>query len=397
MTFEFSPSTDAFATPSYTDASAYVQHVTTTRGRDGALSQFAAGQMNVKANNTGRVWDRRYSSGPFYNSGTGLDPRKRFRWRFRWNSVDYYVFTGFLDGIATSREPANRVGWANIRVTDGFKMISRANLPSDGSTVGVGDTVAARMGRIADYVGWPAGDRDFDSDAPALIGMVLNGQKALSEVYLASDGDLGQTYIAQDGKWTYRGHRWRLQNSLTSQGTMGEDSAGGELAYSDLVVDDGSDELIWNRCQIQAFDGTTPGSFDIVDSTSKTKYGESANNIGQTGLANLNVAKNTAEWVVAQYAYPIYRVKSLKIMPLVKPSTLIPFVLGLEIGERITVKSRPMNVGSVDTQDVYVEGIAHDFDISGDWTVTLQLSQASAHYWQIGVDKLGSSGTAVWA
>jgi hypothetical protein len=396
---EISYTTNALDVPVWADFSTYGQTVRTSRGRAGAFDQFKTGTAAIGVNNTARAFDKRYSSGPFYNSGTGLNPRKRVRWRFKYSTVEYTVFDGFLDKIVTSRDPANRVGWASLQVSDGFKIIAGASLPNGGTVVGDGDTAAVRLGRIADYIGWPAGDRDFDADSPALRALTLSGQKALGEAQLAAAADLGEMYMSRDNAWTYWGHRKRLSDSgsITSAATLGEDTAGGEYAYADLVVDDSSDELIFNRCTVTGtFAGVTV-TLDVTDAASVTQFGPREKPLGTTILQNRNVAQNNVEWILAHFAQPIYRVKSLKIYPLVKPSTLIPFVLGLEVGDRITVKSRPMNLGSVDSQDVYVEGIDHDFNVNGDWMVNLSVSQANSSYWIIGTSKLGSSGTAIWA
>ena len=158
----FSPTTDALDTPSYVDISSKVRKVTINRGRSGALDQFSAGTMSVELESSDRLFDPTYSAGTYFGQ---LLPRKRIRFTAQYSGGTIYpLFTGFVDGWPQYGEMSNRLGTVQLTATDGFKILTRSNMPTGGAVVGSGDTVTQRMGRYLDYAGWPAGERDIDID-----------------------------------------------------------------------------------------------------------------------------------------------------------------------------------------------------------------------------------------
>jgi hypothetical protein len=88
---------------------------------------------------------------------------------------------------------------------------------------------------------------------------------------------------------------------------------------------------------------------------------------------NDEFARQVAVYRVATYGQPKLRIESLQVKPRQVPADLFPKVLGYEIGTRITVNRRPQNVGSVMTNELLIEGVAHDIQVDG-WTTNWSLS-----------------------
>jgi hypothetical protein len=207
-------------------------------------------------------------------------------------------------------------------------------------------------------------------------------------------------FIKGDGKFCYRGHRWQLANNLTATATIGDSSA--EIGYSDITFAY-DDTQIFNRATGTASDSAAT-SLDTSDATSITAYGESARALGTLTVVNVNVLRNTLGWIVANYKDPKLRAEQVQFSrpPASAAATWYPMVLGAAPGVRLTLVRRPQSVGASISQDVIVESVSHSMNVHGAWQATFGLSGApgsagSSGYWRIGTDKLGSSGTAVWA
>ena len=102
-------------------------------------------------------------------------------------------------------------------------MLSRTRTPvNPGVFLNVGGTITVLLGTLFDIAGWPAADRDLDTDSPTTRGIDQLGTPVLQLLYEFGMSDFGQVYIAGDGDFTYRGHRWLLTNGLTSTATIGD-------------------------------------------------------------------------------------------------------------------------------------------------------------------------------
>lgn len=408
ITFEVSWSTAWNAAASYVDESAFVRSFSLHRGRSSAFDQFQAGKLTVELDNTTRRFDPIVGASAL---SPNVVPRKLCRLSATYNAVTYRLFTGYLTGLPQLGEMSNTLGTATLEAADGFNILSRAKMPTDGAFFGDGETLSARIGRLLDFAAWPAGMRDIDTNSPTTVHGQGVGQGVLAGIYEVTNGDLGQFFMAGDGDATYHGHAWQLANNLTAAATIGD--AAGETNYSDVVFTF-DDTLIFNRALCTNYTGSEATGFvlhstDIEDAASVAAYGESSKDLGLIGVNNMNVVNNTLEWVLAYYKDPKLRVTQVGINA--RPHTSAhpsatsryPVVLGAEIGTRWTFKRRPQNVGSAISQDVIVEGITHTMTVDS-FTSTFDLSQAprgsatEATYWQMGLGKWTTgSPAAIWA
>ena len=397
VNFSVAWASDPFAaSPSWTDETANVRSWATDRGRSGDLDEFPTGRLVVVLDNSTRRYDPLYASSPL---SPNVLPGKKCQLTLTYSAVSYIVFTGFLDSLDQSSDPANTLGLATLTALDGTAMLARARLANNpGVFVGANETIGQRAGRMLDRVGWPAADREIDTDLPAVEALEETGQTFASQMALEGAGDLCQQFIKGDGKFCLRGRRWQAGHNLTASATIG-DATSGEISYSDVGISLKRSEII-NR----ASGALTGGQkVDLTDSASKTAYGESGKDLGTVTLVNPNVLQNSLEWILAYNKDPRSRVPQVTFNPRKNPAAIYPVVLAAEIGTRWTFNRRPQNVGAAISRDVIVQGVSLAMNANpGTFTARFNLSDApgpsgSGGFWRIGVDKLGSSGTAVWA
>lgn len=119
------------ASPSWTDASAYLRGVKTTRGKKREIDQFTAGRMTLTLDNPDRRFDPLYTSGPYTSGGlTQVVPMVPVRLRVTRNAVTYPIFRGFVDEWTPSYDPHNpRDAVVTVSCTDAFKVLGMLRLP----------------------------------------------------------------------------------------------------------------------------------------------------------------------------------------------------------------------------------------------------------------------------
>jgi hypothetical protein len=98
-------------------------------------------------------------------------------------------------------------------------------------------------------------------------------------------------------------------------------------------------------------------------------------------------------FLLSRYKDPVARVETLTLTPVRNPS-IWSVALGLEIGDLVRVKKRPLG-GAPISLDCFVERVEHSFDAqTADWITTVTLSPVFRYYWNLsGLKVTAGSGT----
>ena len=109
----------------WTDVSAFVRSVSTKRGRNNELDEFATGTANVVLSNADRRFDPEYAAGPYFGAVT---PGRPIRVQASYaGGTTYGVFFGWVDGWAQEYSfPSDAT--VNITASDGFKILNQLTL-----------------------------------------------------------------------------------------------------------------------------------------------------------------------------------------------------------------------------------------------------------------------------
>lgn len=110
----------------WTDVTADLITGTTNRGRSTPLEAFPAGTASFRLSNQDRQYDPLYTSGTYYGD---LLPGKRIRLKGTWNSVDYDIWTGYIDRW-TNDYDGPRAGFCTVDCTDAFGKLAQIQLPN---------------------------------------------------------------------------------------------------------------------------------------------------------------------------------------------------------------------------------------------------------------------------
>jgi len=114
------------ASPTWTDVTAYVRSVRTSRGRSSELDEFQAGTATVVFENIDRRFDPDYTSGAYYPN---VKVRRQIKVEAVYSAVTYPVFRGVVQGWAQDWPTHNRDATCTVQAVDLFGILATWDLP----------------------------------------------------------------------------------------------------------------------------------------------------------------------------------------------------------------------------------------------------------------------------
>lgn len=242
------------------------------------------------------------------------------------------------------------------------------------------ESTGARVARILDLVGWPAGERVIDSGASTLGAAVnIEGNTALAHLLAVEQTEQGRFFI--DGSGAARFFSRNHETTLTTQAEFADGEPDGlEFDYSDANL--------CNDCVVTREGGTPQRA---QDATSIAAHWRASAEISGVLYSTDNEARAMAQWRVLNYATPTMRPSALKFKPFLDLPDLYPRVLARELGDRIAVTKTALDGGTIEV-DAVIEGISHEFVGGKHWVTSWNLSPLM--FGQFGPG--GGSGNTFW-
>lgn len=351
----------------WSDVTAYVRSWSIRRGAtngDSPTLRYEAGTCTVVLNDGDRRFDPDNLAGPYVSAGVSqIGPNVRVKIVGTWEDVTYPLFYGFTDDFAPDYD-GNSWTTVTMTATDATKLF--AGEDRDASVAaGAGEDSAARIGRILDAYGWPAGSRFLSTGNSFLQATDLSGNM-WAEMLVVQDTELGELYIDRQGLVRFRNRKATLiaSRSTTSQATFGDDPAGyatsGELPYADVKMSSPADTLV-NSVSASRAGGTEQLVEDVTSQSKYLKRTHTRNDLAMQADADAN---SWAHSIIYQFSVPARRFARLEFnRPRIsEASALWPHLLGREFADRITVTRRPPGGGSPIVRDCFIRGVEMSSD-----------------------------------
>lgn len=252
----------------------------------------------------------------------------------------------------------------------------------------------ARVGRILDVVGWSSTARAIDTGVSTVQAVTssLTQTSSLSHLQSVEATEAGALFMTGDGKVKFlsRQSLWTQAVYTSSQGTVGDNVAGGDMPLQPgptLGIDDID---LFNEAIAQRSGGNTQTA---SNSTSIASYGRVTWRAPTTllGTSDTEVLGLT-QYIVAKYQTPVVRLQAITVdlLELISPN-LVSHLLSLDLLYRLTVeRTQPPGGGTAFSQAANIEHITET--VTPDtWKVTFGLAIADQSYWIMGVSKLGQT------
>lgn len=232
-----------------------------------------------------------------------------------------------------------------------------------------GDLPGVRIGRLLDAAVWPATWRELDAGAQTLQSAAIDGQTVLEHAHKTQETEFGLLFVSRagDARFVARSAVFARAPGPTDLG-----DGPGEAGYRDIKFDDG-DTVLRNRATISRLNGVARVD---EDTASVDEYGRFDYTLDGLLHDSDTYSATYAAFVVDEYAEPRRRVTSLVIgtPPVGQEAAAYPAMLGVELGDVVTVLSRPLGGGDPFEQVCAIEGIQHTGEPGGDRTCRLILS-----------------------
>jgi hypothetical protein len=245
------------------------------------------------------------------------------------------------------------------------------------------EQTGSRIGRLLDAAAWPAALRSLATGDTTVGSQVTEGLNALEAIQAVGvDSERGVVFIDGNGQvaFTNRGARYNGAPVAVFGDGVGEFHYEGDI--SPLL----EPRDIYNDIAVSRQNGI---SVRNISTASERRYFPKT--LQATTFASSDAdAVYLAQYLASRYSDPQMRIPTLKLHPSADIS-LFPQVLGREIGDRITVKRRPMGAPIIQA-DFFIEKISHAVT-PAEWWTTWQLSPAvSDTYFQLNSSTLGRLG-----
>jgi hypothetical protein len=249
---------------------------------------------------------------------------------------------------------------------------------------------------VLDHLGVPAGLRNLATGTVIMGPADTDGKDALAFMREVAATEGGGLYVDhRDGgkvRFTNRYHRWLNTRSTTSQATFSDDpgAGAGVVRYTPDGLEVASNGLDGIVNQVTAT--WMSGEVMVDDMTSIAAYGPRTRQL-ETVATNANQVRSAAEWIVTRYAQPRSRIRGATATDRLM-RTRNDKVQDLKIDDRVTVRVRPLNIGTATNVALYVDGVSHT--ASGvEWETTFRFAQAETFTpWIWGTGAWGT--TAYW-
>jgi hypothetical protein len=317
--------------------------VSTSRGRNRDLERTNAGQVSVSLRNQDRFFDPTNDGSPLVRF---IVPRRPVRVKAEGSAV----FTGFIDDWDFTYSPGGD-SVASFQGSDGFGIFAR-NLNAGGSAVE--ELTGARLNRVLNQltVNWPSGERDIEDGNSTLAAGVLE-ENVLSYMGDVIEGsEQGLVFMSKDGRVAFRE---RLIEPAGSAVTFTDNGPG--IPYEDVRISYGTDLMV-NQAFV-TFPGGTAVSEDL---TSQVTYGITERTL-DTELSSLAQAEAIADYLIARYAEPEYRIEGVTVNLRALTPGQVDEVLSLELGDQADIVFTPNRVGAAIALRNRVIGVSHDVGI----------------------------------
>lgn len=281
----------------------------------------------------------------------------------------YDLVRGYADQWDVAWDDPND-STTTVTLSDAFKVFGQIRLTAAESPVGGGEDTGARIHRVLDAIGWPAGDRDIATGDTTLQETDLEGT-ALEVMQEAVEAEIGELYMTPAGKVRFR-NRTALFTDMRSRHPVAVFGDGpGEIGYREVVITT-DDATLANRVTITR-DGGTPQTAEDIESQSEFLV----RTYDRSGLLleTDDEALAYAQFVLYQSHEPELRFEQLRLRPLRDRGRVLPVVLGAQIGDRLRIRRRPPGGGLIE-RDVIIRGVQHEIT-PGDWQTVFALQSAT--------------------
>jgi len=348
------------------DVTSKVIDYSISRGKSRFLDRYPAGSLTVNLDNNDRTFDPVFENSPYAGQ---IIPRREVRVF----SNDKLQMEAVIDDWDLSYSPqGNSV--ATIVASDALTYFANQSLNAKTFS---SEFSGERIEEVLNdpQVNWSVDKRNLETGRQLLQGdSIDNGTNALQYIQQVVESEPGSFFIARNGFVTYRD---RIANQSSAAITKFSDD-GTEIPYKSLSVIYGS-ELLHNEVTVNIQGG---GSATRSSTESQIEYGIINLTFDDLLLSSVNQAEDMAEFLVAKFDEPEYRIESVTIDLKNIPQADVDKVLELDLNDVCEIKFTPNNIPPAIERFTEIIRIEHSVTPTSH-NVTLGFAALDLNFWRL--------------
>ena len=351
----------------FEDITEYVDNITITRGRKQPEDAFGAGQMFVSmfTEVADRVLDPFNTSSIYYNTSTdqpGLGPLRPIRL----SREGEYLFVGKVISYQQNYVLGGLTRYG-VAAADDIYTLAQAVLSETTPAV---QTSAARLSAVLALIPY-TGTTSITASPTATLGdfVIPEGTNVNTYVNRINQAEQGRIFVDRDGALVMQP---RIGNTLDAP-TVTYNDTGTQTKYDVLGVEFDQQAII-NQATVQIEVGGTAQT--ASDAASITEYFTQALAITDSLLSSDAQALTLADYLLDGTPQPRFTSISTTFASLTTPQKNL--LAPIDIGEVVQLtKTFTTGTPLAITQDLAVEGVDHDINVSTGHRVTIYTSQTT--------------------
>ena len=324
-----------------------VYQISIKRGRNIMRDTYEAGTCVVRVLDPLSYFNPQNVNSPYYGY---LTPLRKLRVSATYNSVGYFLFSGYTTNYKYTYPVNQDTGYVDIECSDAFRLMQLANVTTVATTPSGQDT-GTRIGKILDQVSWPANMRTLDTGSTTCIADPATARTSLDALKNAEFSEQGAFYINSVGTAVFKSRANVI--SAYGQTPIAFDQTGG-IPYRNLQFAF-DDKLIINSAGMTRYGGTQQVS---ENATSIAKYFPHQSNQSNLVCETDTDALNIARVYVATRQETTIRIDSM-LVDLQDPSVPTATMLGLDYFSNLKITNTQPD-GSTIVKTLQCQGLAWD-------------------------------------
>ncbi len=170
------------------------------RGRNRILNKFEAGSATVILEDTNGDWVPTNTSSPYYGK---LVPLRKIRIWADYNSVRYYLFSGYVTSYDTNfKVGVDDISSVTLQCVDAFRLFSNVAISTVAGT-SAGQTTGERMNNLLDVPTFPTSMRAIDTGDSTVQADPGTERDLLSALQVIENSEFGGFFIDPEGNATF--------------------------------------------------------------------------------------------------------------------------------------------------------------------------------------------------
>ncbi len=276
------------------------------------------------------------------------------------------IFTGYIESWPQRWRGGPNDALVEVQAVDAFKAFNLRKI-----YIAVPEELSgARVTRVLDHIGWPAGDREIDA-GQSLVQAETMDEAVLYQLQTVADAENGLLFVDGAGRVVFRNRHARVLAATEDAPEFGDSDTPGELPYHDLTLSY-DDAQLWNHVIVQR--ANSSNSAVVEDTDSQDRYFKRTLERRDVIITTDAECEAAAGYLLGRYKDPSLRIEKITILPGFDDA-LWPVVLGTELGDRVIVRRTPPGGGDAIEQPSFVEGISHDVT-PRNWRTSWRLTAA---------------------